>query len=679
AAGGGESQPLRVTATSSNTGLIPTPSVIYTSANATGSIKFTPVAHQNGSAVISVVVEDGGLDGNLGTVADNLTVTRSFSVTVNSINDVPTLDSISNTTILEDSSEQTISLSGITAGPSESQPLQVTVSSSNTALIPQPTVTYLSPSATGTVKFTPVLFKTGSSVITVTVEDGGLDGNLATTADNLRVIRTFTVTVQPIRPVIQSPLVSTESQTPLIQWTAVPGAASYRIYISNVSTGVNPVLQGTSTTTQYQVPVNLGIGRMDAWVRAVKSDGTLLPWSAPNRFTITTRAIIAPIPTRQTNPRPTLTWASVPGATKYDVWVNNSSTGQSQYIRTTTTETSWTPTVDLPMSRYQVWVRALAVDNTPAIWSPRVDFYIATAPTVVTPLTATFNRRQTFEWTPVAGATSYGLLVRNLVTGFDTINVSGLSATSFTPPTNLGDGTYAWWAIADSAVANFRSDWSTRIEIYVGGRPTVVAPVGQVSSLTPVIQWQPVIGAVKYDVWVDRTFGGEISFNVFQSFGVTGTSWQVPKALVGGAEYRVWIRAISTTGETSVWSKPADFQVTENRTKGVLPGGELLESLALLNSSLDIPQLGTVLPAERERLPSDGRFVVDRQQAVEEVAVAAKSRAVETAPTALATISSVEQVADMAGVDESIQDIVELLLTGDVRTDTVNRSRQELN
>jgi hypothetical protein len=124
------------------------------------------------------------------------------------------------------------------------------------------------------------------------------------------------------------------------------------------------------------------------------------------------------------------------------------------------------------------------------------------------------------------------LLVRNLVTGFDAINVSGLSATSFTPPTNLGDGTYAWWAIADSAVANFRSDWSARIEIYVGGRPTVVAPVGQVSSLTPVIQWQPVIGAVKYDVWVDRTFGGEISFNVLQSFGVTGTSWQVPKALV---------------------------------------------------------------------------------------------------------------------------------------------------
>jgi hypothetical protein len=184
---------------------------------------------------------------------------------------------------------------------------------------------------------------------------------------------------------------------------------------------------------------------------------------------------------------------------------------------------------------------------------------------------------------------------------------------------------------------------------------------------------------VKYDVWVDRTFGGEISFNVFQSFGVIGTSWQVPKALVSGAEYRIWIRAISTTGETSVWSKPADFKVSQNRVEGVLPGGELFESLALLNPSLDIPQLGTVLPAEGEKRQNGQTRVVDRQQTVEEVTVVLKSRAGEAAPSTLAMISSVEQGAAVAGLDESIQDIVELLLTGDMRTDTVNRLRQELN
>ncbi|HIE97540.1 MAG TPA: hypothetical protein EYQ63_11135, partial [Fuerstia sp.] len=43
-AGGGESQPLKVTAASDNTSLIPHPPVTYTSAEATGSLKFTPVA-----------------------------------------------------------------------------------------------------------------------------------------------------------------------------------------------------------------------------------------------------------------------------------------------------------------------------------------------------------------------------------------------------------------------------------------------------------------------------------------------------------------------------------------------------------------------------------------------------------------------------------------------------------
>ena len=35
----------------------------YTSAETTGSIKFTPTSNRSGNAVITVTVEDGGLDG----------------------------------------------------------------------------------------------------------------------------------------------------------------------------------------------------------------------------------------------------------------------------------------------------------------------------------------------------------------------------------------------------------------------------------------------------------------------------------------------------------------------------------------------------------------------------------------------------------------------------------------
>lgn len=183
-AGGGETQPLRVTATSSNTGLIPDPSVTYTSANATGSIRYTPVANQSGTATITVTVEDGGLDSDLSTSGDNLTFTRSFLVTVTAVNDAPTLDALSDLTISEDASEQTVNLAGITAGGGETQPLRVTASSNVTGLIPNPSVTYTSADSTGSIRFTPVADQSGTATITVSVEDGGADGDLSTASDN---------------------------------------------------------------------------------------------------------------------------------------------------------------------------------------------------------------------------------------------------------------------------------------------------------------------------------------------------------------------------------------------------------------------------------------------------------------------------------------------------------------
>ena len=55
-AGNGENQALAVTASSNNPGLIPNPTVNYTSPNPTGSLNFTSVANNNGSATITVTV-----------------------------------------------------------------------------------------------------------------------------------------------------------------------------------------------------------------------------------------------------------------------------------------------------------------------------------------------------------------------------------------------------------------------------------------------------------------------------------------------------------------------------------------------------------------------------------------------------------------------------------------------
>lgn len=176
----GETQTLTVSATSSNPGLIPNPTVTYTSPASTGTLRLTPAANASGTATITATVNDGQ--------SQNNTISRSFVVTVNPVNDPPTLNALSNLTLPISAGQQTVSLSGIGAGAAnESQPLTITATSSNPSLIPTPSITYSSPASTGTLRFTPVAAATGTATITVNVNDSQTQNNL--------VSRSFTVTV----------------------------------------------------------------------------------------------------------------------------------------------------------------------------------------------------------------------------------------------------------------------------------------------------------------------------------------------------------------------------------------------------------------------------------------------------------------------------------------------------
>ena len=190
-AGDGETQPLSITAVSDNTGLISDPTVAYSSPGSTGTLVFTPVANQNGTATITVTVVDGGFDNDLTTTDDNGTTSRTVSVAVAPVNDTPTLDALSNVLVNEGDPEQAISLTGMSTGGGETQVLFVTTVSDNAGLIPDPVVDFDGQSSTGTLKFTPVVDQFGTATITVTVEDGGLDNLLETTGDNAIVSQTF--------------------------------------------------------------------------------------------------------------------------------------------------------------------------------------------------------------------------------------------------------------------------------------------------------------------------------------------------------------------------------------------------------------------------------------------------------------------------------------------------------
>ncbi len=230
-AGGGESQPIRIVSASSDSSLIPDPVVAYASPDQTGSLTFTPLADQFGAATITVLLEDGGLDGDLSTAADNGTFAETFVVNVSPVNDLPTLDPISDSGAAEDAGPQSLPLSGIFAGGAELDPLRVTAVSSDPTLVGNPVIAYTSPNADATLTYTSLPDQFGTATITVTVEDGGLDGDLSTAADNATFSQTFQLVIDPANdpPTIDDPADVTinedfpQQTIPLTGITAGPG------------------------------------------------------------------------------------------------------------------------------------------------------------------------------------------------------------------------------------------------------------------------------------------------------------------------------------------------------------------------------------------------------------------------------------------------------------------------
>ena len=105
----------------------------------TGNPTAGSVSVVSGIATYTPNIHFFGTDSFVITVSDNhptnpLADTATVTVTVANQNDAPTLDAIADISILEGATEQTVLLSGITAGPNESQQLRVTALSSNSGI-----------------------------------------------------------------------------------------------------------------------------------------------------------------------------------------------------------------------------------------------------------------------------------------------------------------------------------------------------------------------------------------------------------------------------------------------------------------------------------------------------------------------------------------------------------------
>lgn len=160
-----ENQVLTVTASSSRPSVIPDPVVDYTSPSATGTLTFQPLPDAAGIVIITVTVNDGA--GSF---------SRTFTVTVNAVNDPPTITSIP----AQATTEDTTVAAAFTLGDVETPAslLGLSAISSNPTLIASTNVTFDGAGSNRTVLLAPRPNQSGTADITVSVTDGSVTNSV---------------------------------------------------------------------------------------------------------------------------------------------------------------------------------------------------------------------------------------------------------------------------------------------------------------------------------------------------------------------------------------------------------------------------------------------------------------------------------------------------------------------
>lgn len=163
--------------TSSNTTLVPNANILLGGSGADRNLTIAPAANRFGSTTITLTVTDAG----------GLIATTSFLLTVNSVNDLPTITTITDQVTAEDTPIAPILF---TIGDVETpvSTLVVGVLSSNPTLLPVGNITFAGTGANRTIRLAPTANQNGSTTITLTVTD----------ADGRTTYKQFALNVTPV-------------------------------------------------------------------------------------------------------------------------------------------------------------------------------------------------------------------------------------------------------------------------------------------------------------------------------------------------------------------------------------------------------------------------------------------------------------------------------------------------
>jgi hypothetical protein len=205
---------------------------------ADGRLTYRPADNAFGTSTFTVTVRDNGGTANGGVDTSD---PQTFSITVNAVNDAPTISAIANQSTPINSPTGPIPF---TIGDAETAAASLTLvgESSNIGLVPNTSIVFGGSGADRTVTLTPAANQVGTTTITLAVSDGDLSAS-----------RTFTLSVQNTPPTISD----IPNQT-ILENTAL-GPVAFTVGDSETPAG-SLTVSGTSSNTTLAPDASIVFG-----------------------------------------------------------------------------------------------------------------------------------------------------------------------------------------------------------------------------------------------------------------------------------------------------------------------------------------------------------------------------------------------------------------------------------
>ncbi|MDG2130292.1 MAG: hypothetical protein P8K08_19995 [Fuerstiella sp.] len=295
------------------------------------------------------------------------------------------------------------------------------------------------------------------------------------------------------RPTVISPSGTVNDSLPTITWEAVEGAGSYEIYLFN-DDGLGLIHRAGGITGTSYSSFPLADGNYRVWIKSYNTNGDSGLWSRSLSFAVdASTSSTSATPTSPLTPTfdttPTFEWTADATAASSELYLTD---GQTVVSLLGLTGTNWTPTTPLATSQWRWWVRARDASNAAGPWSAAATTDTSGRAVVLGPSGTTSDLTPTVVWKPVIGASHYVLQVDNLTTGQNSIiRENTLTATSYTPVSDLTPGDYRAWVRAINGNNDSPGPWSFNVEFTVAvvDKTVIDNPEGVFSDQLRLSSW----------------------------------------------------------------------------------------------------------------------------------------------------------------------------------------------